>query len=247
MTITLLFVSFNCVMALLLEKFHADGLSFIINDPAKFNNDMKYILRFFASKGRAGKLLIPGAVIVPIKYPQVGDRDALGNPLYTLALTQPASGSVANGDHAPAVYGPDLTPQSYDRFARENRLADAEAAIERPYPREIIEYFLAHSPPSALSAFESYPAWSVALAADDYVGMWKVINTVMQYSNEYASISYLQNWIVPTEATAKMPLATFITDFRTKRALVESSYADPLHPGYISSKRSLLITTAWQR
>ena len=226
------------------EKLHADGLSFVLNDPAKFNINFKYIMRFFASKGRSGKLLIPGAAIVPIKYPHVDDLDAAGARLYTLALTQPSTGTAAGGDLVPAVYGPDLTTQSYDRFARENRLADAEAAIERPYPRDIIEFLLAHSPPSSLSAFESYSAWAVALSADDFVGMWTVITTVMQYSNEYASISYLQNWILPTEASAKMPLASYIADFRAKRALVESAYADVLHPGYISIdrlSRSLLL------
>ena len=63
-----------------------------------------------------------------VHLPDIDDIDRNGNRIYTLALTRAAVGDEHDLNYQPAVYGPDLTDQSFHALSRRQKLSDESIA-----------------------------------------------------------------------------------------------------------------------
>ena len=206
---------------------------FEIGDPAKFH---AFLERHFWEQmihfRRMGRDLMPHLPPLPeVHLPDIDDIDRNGNRIYTLALTRAAVGDEHDLNYQPAVYGPDLTDQSFHALSRRQKLSDESIAEDARDLQALVPYILVECSQGSRDTLKTYPEWDVALFSLNHVGMFRLIRLTHEHGNMRARMRYLREFV--TTSQGRLSLDAYIGLIRSRLALVVAAYEDPDNPGFL--------------
>ena len=224
---------------------------FEVGDPVKFHMFLEKLYKVFLQFGRKGRDLIPHLKAHPphviptaddmmIVTPQQGDptdlhsnyRPAVMGRVYALALTTPASGNdPTDPAYVLAVYGPDLTDQSYHRLARLLKISDDAVAEDRRDLVALVLYLLVECSQGSRDTLKTHQTWEPSVYGYDHLEMMRLIRLTHKHGSMCARMRYLREFV--TTSQGRLTLDAYIGLVRSRLGLVVAAYEDPQHAGYI--------------
>ena len=219
---------------------------FVIGDPSKYTAFLGKFNEKMLKFGTPGKELMPirlgAAPVVPLVMPTSSDTNANGQPLYQFVELQAATGSIADNDYVPPVYGPDCTAASETRLARLLNLYDLANAKYLRDQDALVSYILCECSESSRATLKTYLEWDQALIDKDHKVMMRLISTAHMQGSERAKQTYLND--ATKLAQGRTSLDVYIGATRSVMSLVVAAFESVANPGYISTDllfRSLFL------
>ena len=213
---------------------------FEVGDPVKFHLFLEKIYEIFLQFGRPGRDLIPHLVPSPpvliptaddlvMTTPAQGATPAIYSRVYALALQSAAVGDPADPTYVPAVYGPDLTDQSYHRLARLLKISDDALAEDRRDLVALVLYLLVECSQGSRDTLKTHSTWEPSVYAYDHKEMMRLIRLAHEHGNMRARMRYLREFVSTSQG--RLTLDAYIGLVRSRLDLVVAAYEDPQRAG----------------